>query len=74
MVAAIRAIFTQPTGSGVREHVDVVADMLAEKFPSVAELLRDAAGDTTEFADFPEAECRHDTTQEVIGSPNLETA
>jgi putative transposase len=58
VAAAIRTIFTQPTGSGVRDHVHVVADMLAEKFPAVAELLRDAGPDITAFADFPEAHWR----------------
>jgi putative transposase len=58
VAAAIRTIFTQPTGPGVREHVDVVADMLAEKFPAVAELLHDAKADITAFADFPEAHWR----------------
>jgi putative transposase len=37
MVAAtIRTIFAQPTGDQAREHVDVVADMLATQFPAVA--------------------------------------
>ena len=58
VAAAIRTIFTQPTGPGVREHVDIVADMLAEKFPAVAELLHDAKVDITAFADFPEAHWR----------------
>lgn len=58
VAAAIRTIFTQPTGPGVGEHVDIVADMLAEKFPTVAALLRDAKTDITAFADFPEAHWR----------------
>jgi putative transposase len=58
VAAAIRTIFTQPTGPGVRDHVDVVADMLAEKFPTVADLLREAKADITAFADFPEAHWR----------------
>lgn len=58
VAAAIRTIFTQPTGPGVREHVNTVADMLAEKFPAVAQLLHEAKADITAFADFPEAHWR----------------
>jgi putative transposase len=58
VAAAIRTIFTQPTGPGVREHVEVVAGMLEAQFPIVAELLRDAREDITAFADFPEAHWR----------------
>jgi putative transposase len=54
MVAAtIRTIFAQPGPKEVRAQVDLVADMLAEQFPAVAELLRDAKADITAFADFP---------------------
>jgi putative transposase len=54
MVAAtIRTIFAQPTGTEVRRHVDVVADMLTHQFPAVAQLLLDAKTDLTAFADFP---------------------
>jgi len=54
MVAAtIRTIFAQPGLAQVRTQVDLVADMLAEQFPAVAELLRDAKADLTAFADFP---------------------
>ena len=55
---AIRTIFTQPTGPGVREHVEIVAATLEQQFPAVAELLRDAREDITAFADFPEAHWR----------------
>jgi putative transposase len=59
MVAAtIRTIFAQPGPKEVRAHVDLVADMLAEQFPAVAELLRDAKADVTAFADFPLAHWR----------------
>ena len=59
MVAlAIRTIFTQPTGPGVREHVEIVAATLDQQFPAVAELLRDAREEITAFADFPEAHWR----------------
>ena len=59
MVAlAIRTIFTQPTGPGVREHVEIVAATLDQQFPAVAQLLRDAREQITAFADFPEAHWR----------------
>jgi putative transposase len=58
VAAAIRTIFTQPTGPGVRAHVEVVATTLETQFPAVAELLRDAKADITAFADFPEAHWR----------------
>ncbi len=59
MVAlAIRTIFTQPTGPGVRTHVEIVATTLDHQFPAVATLLRDAREDITAFADFPEAHWR----------------
>jgi putative transposase len=59
MVAlAIRTIFTQPTGPGVREHVEIVARTLDTSFPAVAELLRDAREEISAFADFPEAHWR----------------
>jgi putative transposase len=55
MVAAtIRTIFAQPGPTQVRAQVDLVADMLAEQFPAVADLLRDAKADLTAFADFPQ--------------------
>jgi putative transposase len=59
MVAAtIRTIFAQPGPKEVRAQVDLVADMLAEQFPAVADLLRDAKADLTAFADFPQAHWR----------------
>ena len=59
MVAAtIRTIFAQPTAELVREQVDTVADILAPKFPAVAELLHDAKADLTAFADFPTSHWR----------------
>nr|BAE45066.1 transposase [Terrabacter sp. DBF63] len=59
MVAAtIRTIFAQPTAPLVREQVDTVADMLATRFPAVADMLREAKADITAFADFPEAHWR----------------
>ena len=56
MVAAtIRTIFAQPGAKAVREQVDAVADMLAGRFPAVADMLLGAKADITAFADFPEA-------------------
>ena len=53
MVAAtIRTSFAQPTPEATRNHVDVVADMLAGQFPAVVELLLDAKADLTAYADF----------------------
>ncbi|WP_322747557.1 MULTISPECIES: IS256 family transposase [unclassified Frankia] len=59
MVAAtIRTIFAQPTAELVRAQVDVVADLLTDRFPAVAAMLLDATADLTAFADFPEAHWR----------------
>jgi putative transposase len=58
VAAAIRTVFAQPTGAGVREHVEVVAVMLDNQFPAVAAMLRDAREELTAFADFPEAHWR----------------
>jgi putative transposase len=59
MVAAtVRTIFAQPRPAQVRAQVDLVADMLAEQFPAVADLLRDAKADLTAFADFPQLHWR----------------
>jgi len=58
VAAAIRTIFAQPTAELVREQVEVVAGTLAGKFPTVAQLLRDAREDLTAFADFPTAHWR----------------
>ena len=58
VAAAIRTIFCQPTGPGVRAHVETVAQTLDQQFPAAAELLRDARDEITAFADFPEAHWR----------------
>ena len=55
VAAAIRTIFAQPTGPAVRDQVDIVAGLLADRFPAVAAMLHDAKADVTAFADFPEA-------------------
>jgi putative transposase len=58
VAAAIRTIFAQPTGPGVRTHVEVVAATLEREFPAVADMLRHAREDITAFADFPESHWR----------------
>ncbi len=58
VAAAIRTIFAQPTGPGVRAHVEVVAATLEREFPAVADMLRHAREDITAFADFPESHWR----------------
>jgi len=58
VAAAIRTVFTQPTGPLVREQVEVVAVMLEPQLPAVAVMLRDAKEEITAFADFPEAHWR----------------
>lgn len=58
VAAAIRTIFAQPIAELVREQVEVVATTLDGKFPTVAQLLRDAREDLTAFADFPTAHWR----------------
>ncbi len=58
VAAAVRTVFAQPTGPGVRAHVEVVAKTLDSQFPAVAGMLRDARDELTAFADFPEAHWR----------------
>jgi putative transposase len=58
VAAAVRTVFAQPTGPGVRAHVEVVAKTLDGQFPAVAAMLRDAREELTAFADFPEAHWR----------------
>ncbi len=58
VAAAVRTVFAQPTGPGVRAHVEVVATTLDSQFPAVAQMLRDAREELTAFADFPEAHWR----------------
>ncbi len=58
VAAAVRTIFAQPDPDAVRAQVDVVAGMLIDRFPAVAELLLDARCDITAFADFPAAHWR----------------
>ncbi|WP_342341905.1 IS256 family transposase [Rhodococcus sp. DK17] len=53
VAAAIRTIFSQPTGKDVRQQVDTVAAMLEPQFPAVATMLTDCKEQITAFADFP---------------------
>ena len=56
MVAAtIRTIFAQPDAAGVRTQLHLVADLLAEQFPTVKDMLRAAEADITAYATFPTA-------------------
>lgn len=55
VATTIRTVFAQPTGTLVREQVEVVATMLEAKLPDVATMLREAREEITAFADFPEA-------------------
>jgi hypothetical protein len=67
MVAAtIRTIFAQPTAPLVREQVDSVAEILAPKFPAVAEMLHDAKADLVRVA----ARAGWDMGTSGLGSPS----
>lgn len=58
VAAAIRTIFSQPTGPMVRDQIGTVATMLESQFPMVATMLMECAEQITAFADFPEAHWR----------------
>jgi putative transposase len=58
VAAAIRTIFTQPDAQHVHEQLDTVASMLARQFPTLEDLLRDAAEDLLAFTAFPVAHCK----------------
>jgi putative transposase len=55
VAAAIRTIFAQPDAQHVHEQLDTVASMLGRQFPTLEELLRDAAEDLLAFTAFPVA-------------------
>jgi Transposase, Mutator family len=55
VAAAIRTSFAQPDATHVHEQLDVIAAMLAPKFPAVATMLVDAREDLTAFAAFSTA-------------------
>jgi putative transposase len=53
VAAAIRTVFAQPAADMVRDQLDVIATMLGRQFPTVEQMLRDAAEDILAFAAFP---------------------
>jgi len=54
MVAATeRTIFAQPDPGATRDQLRLVADMLRDRHPAVADLLLDAEADVTAYAAFP---------------------
>ena len=89
VAAAVRTVFAQPTGPGVRAHVEVVAKTLDSQFPAVAGMLRDARDEwqVTDRRYLSEAsmaqltppapttlEPRDDTPKKVIDQAALQTA
>ena len=55
VAAAIRTIFAQPDAAHVTEQLDSIASMLGRQFPTLEQLLRDAAEDLLAFTAFPVA-------------------
>jgi putative transposase len=55
VAAAIRTIFAQPDADHVTEQLDSIASMLGRQFPTLEQLLRDAAVDLLAFTAFPVA-------------------
>ena len=55
VAAAIRTIFAQPDADHVTEQLDTIASMLGRQFPTLEQLLRDAAPDLLAFTGFPVA-------------------
>ncbi|MPZ53816.1 MAG: hypothetical protein GEU79_13970 [Acidimicrobiia bacterium] len=53
--ATVRTIFAQPDADGTREQLRQVVAMLEGRYPKAAELLANAEGDVTAYADFPRA-------------------
>jgi putative transposase len=53
VAAAIRTVFAQPKADMIRDQLEVIATMLGRQFPTVEQMLRDAAEDSLAFADFP---------------------
>jgi hypothetical protein len=54
------------------EHVDIVADMLAEKFPAVAELLDDAKANITTSPTSPRLSAQ-DLVDDFVGTAEQES-
>jgi putative transposase len=55
VAAAIRTIFAQPDAAHVTDQLDTIATMLGRQFPTLEQLLRDAAPDLLAFTAFPVA-------------------
>ena len=53
VTATIRTIFAQPDADAARVQLRAVADMLADRFPAVADALLDAEADLLAFTAFP---------------------
>lgn len=58
VAAAIRTIFAQPDAEAVAEQLAGIADKLGRQFPTVEQMLTEAAPDITAFAGFPAAHWR----------------
>jgi transposase-like protein len=58
VAAAIRTIFAQPDADAVSAQCDRIADMLAQQFPVVADMLQAARTDLLAFCAFPVAHWR----------------
>ena len=55
VTATIRTIFAQPDADAARTQLPSVADLLAEKFPAVADALLAAEDDLLAFSAFPKS-------------------
>ena len=58
VTATIRTIFAQPDADAARAQLRTVADMLAERFPQVADALLAAEDDLLAFSAFPKSHWR----------------
>jgi putative transposase len=58
VTATIRTIFAQPDADAARTQLRAVADMLADRFPAVADALLDAEADLLAFTAFPKPHWR----------------
>jgi transposase-like protein len=58
VTATIRTIFAQPDSDAARIQLRAVADMLADRFPAVADALHDAEADLLAFTAFPKLHWR----------------
>jgi putative transposase len=58
VAAATRTIFAQPDAQAVAEQLHSIASKLGRQFPTVEQMLTDAAPDITAFAAFPQSHWR----------------